>query len=206
VQTYEGNDLQEINKVAQRIASGWFVDLLYAWIWLRKVSISNVVRLTDLRCVKCGLPFPSGLSINLDDMDVRVPVDEASLQWTYTLRRPFMMRGHEVKALTIGQQRWSVLDAAKAGAGDSLAMKLAIVRSSVLGSPDAKDLNQIAVVDSDLAEMSKVDFESIASTLDATALGPQLVVDLQCPDARCMFEFQQALDWRYESFFVISGQ
>jgi hypothetical protein len=181
------------------ISQMWFGDVLYAWIWLRRQIIGPHLDM-QLQCTHCRSLV--AMQADLDTLDVRTVDKLADAYWKYTLQVPFEVRGKLVEQLEVGPARWHVMEAESKNADVDLgALKSSIIFSSIRSVVGQEE---IALVESEIENMDKVDVETLTSAIDATAVGPDMKIEAYC--SKCRTDFEQALQWSYDRFFGVSGR
>lgn len=191
------SDAEKVLVVSQ-MRSG---DILYLYVWLRAQCIGNEVGM-DLSCPHCGGFVP--YAADLDTLEVRCVEKADDADWTYQLRDPFPIRGKEVKALKISPIRWSTSEGvmrAASGKKQGGVSKMDLLHGCVGGLVDGPEL---ALVLTDLDEMTKYDIERLVALLDDSEVGPDLSVTDTCP--ACLREFTVAMEWAYADFFTPSSK
>ena len=81
------------------------------------------------------------------------------------------------------------------------AAKSATIQSAVHKVPELGH-GMIALAETELDELVKIDLEELAGLIDANGFGPNMSVDAKCPKGH---KFVSPIDWRYDSFFGISS-
>lgn len=197
---YDFETMSEAEKVlvVSQMRSG---DVLYLYVWLRAQCIGNEVGM-DLNCPHCSNSVP--YSADLNTLEVRCAEKADDADWTYQLRDPFSIRGKEVKALKVSPIRWSTSEGvmrAASGKKQGGVSKMDLLYGCIQGPVDGPEL---ALVLTDLDEMTKYDIERLVALLDESEVGPDLSVTDNCP--ACLREFTVAMEWAYADFFTPSFQ
>lgn len=185
-----------------RIGDMYFADVLYAYCYLRYCVLGASIDM-ELACMKCGHTMP--YQADLGTLEIRIPKDPDNMSFDFHLTDPFKVRGKECTGFTFGPGKWNAIESMQlAGQLDSGAAKSALVWGSIRGLLPATDFENVAVAEHELDEMGKRDFEYACALLDANVLGPDMSIDTQCP--KCNQNNLLSIDWRYETFFGVSGR
>lgn len=175
-------------------------DVFYAYVWLRMKTLGNELHL-NLTCPQCRNKFPFVADLNTIEVDVCDKLDDAL--WTYELKEPFDIRGKSVTSLLLGPARWTSLESMKSGVMNTGAAKAGVILGSIHGIANWKDKEgkpqKVALSESELDEMVKLDIEGITNRIDDYAIGPNMSVEGVCN--RCRYNYKLAIDWGYDSFF-----
>lgn len=187
------------NLTLASISQMWYGDVLYAWIWLRRSCLGAEVDM-DLTCPRCR----SSVSIqgDLDTLEIHVAESIEDTFWEYELASPFQVRGHNIEKLVIGPYKWSIVErAANTGELDTGDFKSAMIWASIR---QVVGLDDIALTETEIEDMDKVDVEALVAEIDKHNIGPDMSVVVDC--GKCKNEFRSSLNWSYDSFFGVSGR
>lgn len=169
-------------------------DVLYAWLLLKRVTTGPELKI-DGSCPHCRQPVH--VVGDLDTTTVKYVDSWDELVWTYTLLDPIKIRGEEVAELKFGPARWIVLEHTKASGIDTGGQKADLILGSI---ESVGQLGKIALLDTELDEMSKRDIEHIAAEMDARAIGADMRVEFTCE--KCFRVGRLQIDWSYDNFFA----
>lgn len=189
-------------EVQAAISRLWRADAMYMYVWLRTECIGHELDL-EITCTQCGFRIP--WQGDLRTLEVRTTDRLEPLEWTYTLVKPFELRGERVESLRLRPNRWLFFEETVRRAmaeGDSGVLSVDLIRDAIVGVNGQAEIR--ALVASDLDDITKRDLEALAAAIDKRELGPDLSISETCP--RCARQFQTSMDWGYASFFSISGR
>jgi hypothetical protein len=196
---------QELNEI--KVGQMWLPDVMYAYVWLRYKALGHELPLTlTSPYTKQKFDWVG----DLKTLHVKVPDTQKDVLWEYDLRDPFPIRGKMAKRLVLGPQRWNMVESINPGnATDAIAKAMAI-KGSIHLIPDVSP-DPIALTDNDLDDMSKLDIETLAHRIDLNGVGPIMVLEVDDPTVPVAAgnkprKFLTQVDWRYDSFFVISSR
>jgi len=177
-------------------------DVLYAYAWLRRESVGSEVKF-DPRCPGCGHDFV--FVADLDSMDVKSVSDLKSALWDYEFKTPIMIRGKEVKKLTLGPAKWNAVEAL--GNTGISELDVGATKSGIIfGSIHSVDgLGEIPLAEHELDDMVKYDIERLSVLIDEKAIGPDLSLEGVCPRQRCGRKFRMPIPWATDDFFAVSS-
>jgi hypothetical protein len=177
----------------------WMADVLYAYVWLRRQTLGPKIEL-QYSCPGCGRP--QMVYADLDTLDVRVVDKIEECYWTYELKYPIHARGQEIKHLKMGPTRWHAIEkAAASGAADTGSVKAFVIWAAIMG---VDELSGALLTEDELDEMDKVDIETLSSEFDARNVGPDMLVEIDCPS--CHQESKHSLNWAADDFFAVSSR
>lgn len=168
-------------------------DVLYTYLLLRREVIGPDLKV-DGNCPHCRTEVH--INADLDTTPVKYVESIEETFWTYTLQQPLKIRGEEISELKFGPARWSVLEHTKASGIDTGGQKADLILGSI---QEVGQLGEIALLDTELDEMTKRDVESIAAEMDARAIGPDMRVEFTCESCFRVGHIQ--IDWSYDNFF-----
>jgi hypothetical protein len=168
-------------------------DVLYTYLLLRRETIGPDLKV-DGNCPYCRQE--AHISADLDTTTVKYVDDIAETFWTYDLKDSLKIRGEEITELKFGPARWSVLEHTKASGVDTGGQKADLILGSI---EEVGQLGKIALIETELDEMSKRDVEGIAAEMDQRAIGPDMRVEFTCE--KCFRVGRLQIDWNYDSFF-----
>lgn len=171
-------------------------DVLYTWLLLKCVTTGYDLKV-DGNCPHCRQE--AHILADLKTTTIKYVDSFDELFWTYTLKDPVQVRGKEISELKLGPARWSVLEHTKASGIDTGGQKADLIYGSV---EEVGELGKIALLDTELDELSKRDIEAIAAEMDARAIGPDMRVDYTCE--KCFRAAKLQIDWNYDTFFGFS--
>lgn len=197
------HDLEKMKPEERRavISQMYMGDVFYAYVWLRMKTLGNELHL-NLSCPNCRNKFPFVADLNTIEVDVCDGLDDSL--WVYDLKEPFDIRGKQVTSLLLGPARWTSLENMRGVGGmNTGAAKAGVILGSIHGIANWKDdkgkPQKVALAESELDEMVKVDIESITNRIDEHAIGPNMSVEGVC--TRCRYNYKLAIDWGYDNFF-----
>ena len=201
-------DLDQIKDIPARrliISTMTMPDVFYAYIWLRIQAIGNEIKF-NFKCPKQKCHHEFEFVADLMSTEVKVPVDETDLYWEYKLKTPVQIRGLTVEGFRMGPQQWMTAENAVASDGP----KVSVIQGSIRGFSNEKTIDKTTnqpieqkLLDSELDEITKYDLEGMFSAISKHQFGPVMAVDVTCP--QCEHSWESSIDWRYESFFVVSS-
>ncbi len=168
-------------------------DVLYTWLLLRREAIGPDLEV-DGNCPHCRQEVH--VYADLDTTTVKYVDSMEETFWTYTLRDPLQIRGKEISELRFGPARWSVLEHTKASGIDTGGQKSDLILGSI---EEVDQLGKVALLETELDEMSKRDVEKIVAEMDARAIGPDMRVEFTC--RQCFRVAKIQIPWDYDTFF-----
>lgn len=185
---------KEFAKLRLQTAALFLMDVLYAYVYLRR-EVMGPELVFNAQCPSCRQP--AAVSADLDTTTVSYVDDIAETYWTYKLIDSIKVRGKEIAHLKMGPPRWSVLENTDASGIDFGGQKADLILGSVI---EAGELGQVALIETDLDDLTKRDVEGLAAELDDHLVGPDMRVEYTCE--KCFSQSRIPLDWSYESFFA----
>lgn len=196
-------DAMKPEQKAVAISTMYMADVFYAYAWLRKKTMGNKLRL-EISCPRagCGVSFPyTGL---LDTIEVVTVEDIDDILWTYKLEDPVKLRKKDVTHFQMAYPKWTVMEQAK-GSTNEAEVKAMTIQGSIVGLND--DNEPVALVMSEIDELSKIDFEQIQEGINDHFLGPKMGIEGACEKSVCTtykrggFKFTFPINWGYKDFF-----
>jgi hypothetical protein len=184
------------------IGQMYMADVFYAYCYLRWKSMGHGLPF-ELTSPNTGKKFQ--WEADLRTVEVGYVEKTEDLYWEYEVQVPFDVRGKEVTKLVMGPQRWNVVEmlGPDSNAGGA---KAQVIAASVYSIPECQQ-GPIALIDTDLDEMTKLDIELITEAIDDHGLGPKMVLEVvdQTVKGQNKPTFKTPIDWRYQSFFRSSS-
>jgi hypothetical protein len=196
------HDFPKLNEAERRLilSQMYMQDVLYLYFWLRYTAMGPALS------IKMECPFHEykfDWPGDLRTMIVRVPDTLDAARWEFKLESPFPLRGSESKKWSLGPVRWSAIEQSNIGRRVNQGkIKAIMIHASIL----RVDGREIAIAEHELDEMTKLDLERHIGQIDSHAVGPDLSLDVRCPDPKCDRRWTTSLDWSYDSFFSISSR
>ena len=176
-------------------------DMLYSYIWLRVHSLGPELPM-KLKCPTCKYEFD--YEVDLKTLEVKVLLEPKKLKKEINLKDGFQIHKELRKKLTIRPPLWSIMDDPQIARSDNPGERdAAMIKGSVVGAEGLENGKPIAILDTDLDEMSKFDIVTTVAAIEDTP-GPNMVLEADCP--KCKTKFFQMIEWFYDSFFTISSQ
>ncbi len=196
------HNLTSLNDAERRllVSQMWMQDVLYAYFCLRYWALGNIMKI-KMECPFHDFEFTWPGDLNT--MKVRTVEKIEDLYWSMELEDPFTLRSMECKTLSLGPVKWSAVEQAELGRRVNHGkLKAVMVQASI------REINgePIAVAENELDEMSKRDLERLVAEIDDHACGPDLSLDVRCPDKKCDRRFVTSLDWSYDTFFSTTSR
>lgn len=196
-------DFSAMSRKEQKLViSNMFVgDVFYLYCWSRVQSLGEQL-LMEITCPLCRNQF--GYEADLGTLLVSFAESIEETFWNYELLDPVTLRGKEVKNLSMGSARWHHVENAQIeGSFDLEGGKLAVVAGSIRG---IQGHEQHPLTNMEIDELSGRDIERIISLLDQHHKGPNMKVEVDCPNKVCKTRIARAIDWSYHSFFGASSR
>lgn len=195
------NDEMKPDERRVRIASMYMADVFYMYVWLRMNVIGEKLKM-NVVCPQQGCQHKFPFTGDLNTIEVYTASSAKELGSFYELRDPIEIRHKTVRTFRMGPARWGIVESFGADISNEALGKIATVRGSITGLDD--DPADVMLVDDELDELSKRDFEGLLAHVNTDFYGPKMVIEGVCP--RCETEFASMIDWRYDSFFSTSSQ
>lgn len=196
---------QEMNEI--KVGQMWLPDVMYAYVWLRYKALGHELPLTlTSPTTKQKFDWVG----DLNTLTIKVPNTPADAFWDYNVLAPFEIRGKRITRLKMGPQVWNNVESMNPGVANDATAKAIAIKASIHGVPElSKD--PIALVDSDLDNMTKKDIENIARLIDLNGIGPIMVLEVDDPTTNLspgnpQRKLMIQVDWRYDSFFASSSR
>jgi len=194
------SEMQDITTRLIHISQLFMCDAFYAYFWLRYKALGPHLAM-EINCPSCSNKFD--FTADLESLEVTTVKSLDDAMWDYKLRDPFEIRGKVVEGFKMGPARWNAIETGKgAGMLDTGAAKHGIIHGSIHSILGLSE--QIALMDTELDDMSKYDLEKLTSTLEDKAVGPDMAIEDKCP--KCKRTFRTTIDWSYDNFFGISSR
>jgi len=196
-------ETMEFDKRRLTISGTYMPDVLYAYVYLRKVAMGTNLPL-DPRCPRCGNDFV--FNADLDSLEVKVVDRLEDTYWNYDLQTPIIIRKKEIRKLSFGPLKWSTLERLGDKGISQLntgAAKLGMIHGSMRS---ISELERVPIVEEELDGMVKYDIEMLSHLIDKNSVGPDMSIKGRCPKQQCNHEFQIPINWETESFFGISSR
>jgi hypothetical protein len=196
------HDFPKLNEAERRLilSQMYMQDVLYMYFWLRYTAMGPGLT------VKMECPFDEykfDWPGDLKTLDIRVPDSIEAACWEFELESPFTIRGTESKKWNLGPVRWSAVEQSNIGRrANQGKLKAIMIHASIL----RVDGKEVAIAEHELDEMTKRDLERHIGQIDLHAVGPDLSLDVRCPNPKCDRRWTTSLDWSYDSFFSISSR
>lgn len=194
---YEFDEKMKTEERIVRIGQMFMGDVMYAYMALR-VGIMGPSIPLDVTCATCRKEFKYFADMNTTE--VTTVRDESDLLWKYDLEYPIKLRGKEIKSFTVTTPRWFAISSLNED--DENVIKITTIRASIIRLND--DPDDVMLTDLEMDEIDKWDLEGIASRMDDMIVGPDMVVEGNCP--KCGASFRWAIPWTYSSFFARSSR
>lgn len=179
-------------------------DVWYVYASIRRAALGDELKL-NLRCPRCRADI--SFTASLGTLAVRTAPTVDACMWSYELLNPIKVRGKQVDVLHLGPQRWYPVESAHADQNTAQAKELGI-RASLYRINDAPE--RVQLVDGELDQLSKRDFETLVAMIDERFIGPNMALDVgkDHPCLKCGFSEPRRIpiDWRYDSFFGVSSR
>ncbi len=192
-----GAQPNNLNQHVSQLGQMWAADALYAWIWLRGQVLGPELTL-ELTCPACV--DAKTVKADLGSLEVRIAHRLEATRWVYDLAEPLTIRGAKVERLQMGPPRWDTFVKMKSADQDTGGQKAEVIFASIQGVVGQEN---IALAPHEIDELGKLDIERITASIEANHFGPNMMVETKCPD--CQREIRAPIDWRYDSFFGVSG-
>lgn len=196
---------QEMNEI--KVGQMWLPDVMYAYVWLRYKALGHELPLTlTSPTTKQKFDWVG----DLNTLTIKVPNTPADAFWDYDVLVPFEIRGKRITRLKMGPQVWNNVESMNPGVANDATAKAIAIKASIHGVPElSKD--PVALVDSDLDNMTKKDIENIARLIDLNGIGPIMVLEVDDPTTNLspgnpQRKLMIQVDWRYDSFFASSSR
>ncbi len=178
------------------------VDVLYAYLFARVESLGPQIILPT-SCPNCRTRLEP--VVDLNQMDVKVLDSDNLVDLTYDveLQDGLIWRGELRKKVTIGQPTWLSMDSPElqGESGMNVATReTEVVRNAIV----AVDGIPTTLTTEDLEGMTIKDSTALLATISKNMPGPELLVNHSCP--ACSFEWQDSVEWGYDSFFRASSR
>lgn len=192
-------DLRDMSAPQRRLllSRAYAGDVYTAWFQLRREVLGDDFDM-EITCL-CRHAFP--YAVDLGTVEVKVVLDGDTLAQPFALRDGVEYRGTTSHVATIKPLRWDVYE----GLGPSTGMNMGAVKSrfaagAIVGL-SGLDVPGEVHLPADALDLSKRDLEGLAAAIDKMQPGPDLSVDVDCPQCgtRCL----RALPWTYDSFFSV---
>lgn len=196
------HDFTQMKEAERRLALSqmYMQDVLYAYLYLRYAAMGASLKI-DMECPyhEYSFVWPGDLSTLM----VRTIDKLEAACWNFELQEPTVIRNKPRKRFHCGPVRWHAIEEAQLGRRVNQGqMKAIMIHASILKVDD----EEIALAEHELDEMTKLDLERHIAEIDRYAVGPDLSLDVRCPDKKCDRRFRTSLDWSYDTFFAISSR
>jgi len=195
--TFDENTKAEVKNVhIGQMPAG---DVFYVYVWLRTKALGNILQLRP-KCGGCKNEFD--FKADLNTLEIHIAKTPEDVLWEYELKEPFPAHGKEVKKLKLGAPIWNSYEMMTHGGDINVGeTKMELIKGSIIGVNDGPN---ILVTDADLDEMGKLDLETLTDLLDLHFLGPNMMVEGDCP--KCRTGFKKSIPWTYDDFFGVSSR
>lgn len=181
-----------------RIGQMYMGDVYYAYVWLRLQALGPELD-SEMTCAACASKFT--FPADLETLEIATASSLEPFLWSYDLHVPLVIRDKEVRTLRMGPPLWQAIESmAGTGGMNTGEAKAGIIRGSIV---EINGLGNVALTESELDGMVKIDIERIANLLDEHHLGPDMAIEGKCPRGH---PFKQPIDWGYDSFFGSSSR
>jgi hypothetical protein len=173
-------------------------DVLYMYYWLRIEGMGEFMD-WDMQCSRCESSFVFESDFNT--MEVQVVEEGMDLVWDYETKRGFQLGDKLFKVLTMHSPYWAIYDSAEfKGEINNALATAAVIRSSIV----AADGEPVGIVDATLRKgMHKYDYEHLGKFMDKRMGGPQMTLELDCPD--CKRKINEIVPWMHPDFLSITS-
>lgn len=172
-------------------------DVMFAYMALRRDAMGEDIY-TDIECPRCNNKF--SFCGDLNTLPVRTAETLVDAQWKYDLKDPFPLRDMTVESLSFQPVRWSSIERSKPIDESKIESMI------VIGSIFEVNGQPMDLVDGDLDEIGKRDFEEILYLTGNNSIGPDMSIDCVCNSPMCGYEWKIAIDWTYDNFFAITSR
>ncbi len=171
-------------------------DIMYAYILLRIEALGEDLSV-EVQCPSCG--SDNKLGSDLNDLDITIPEDPYSLVRRYKLRNQVKTpKGELIDKLLLQPPRWLTMSTMKVGRNmDFFRIKSDLVTAATFGE-DGQPLSKTL-----LDQLTKRDFELLLKEVDDNTPGPDLQLEVECPE--CGHESATSLRWDFDHFFGASS-
>ncbi len=177
-------------------------DVYYAYIWLRTQALGTELDMA-VRCSTCKTQFDFTADLNTLKVQHAESFDDACFE--YELKVPFEIRGQLATQVRVTPAPWnSVVTLAGDSNMDQGKLKAGLLSSAIQGINGNED--KIMLMEDEIDDMAKRDFEALTSQYMQRAIGPVMMLEGNCPEERCGAAFAQMLNWRYDYFFGDSSR
>jgi len=171
-------------------------DVLQAYVLLRYETMGEEIDV-NLNCPRCG--WKTSFCGDLNTLPIRSADKIEDIEFEYKLREPFEIRGEMAETILFTQNRWfsmKNIDTANLEKMES---------TIVLGSIKSVNGKDMALVDGELNEIGKRDFETILKLVNDNSLGPDMSIDAVCDRLICNNQWKVPIDWTYDNFFSVTS-
>lgn len=193
---HDFTQLEEKERLAI-IYSMYYGDVMQAYVLLRYETMGEDINV-NLVCPRCN--GKTSFVGDLGTLPIRSADKTEDVEWEYKVRDQFEVRSENTESFLFSPIRWSSFKLLNPE-------KLEKMESSiVLGSIKAVNNKEVALVDGELDEMGKRDFETILNLINDNSLGPDMSIDAVCDKAICNNEWKVPIDWTYDNFFSVTSR
>jgi hypothetical protein len=196
-------DFANLSRREQKLAIStmYMGDVFYVYCYARLKSLGSAL-VIDLTCPACRNKFV--FEGDLNSLPVKTAETIESTSWEYDLLDPITLRGDLVTKLVMGPAQWLHVEGANVeGNLDMEGAKLSLIAGSVKGVPGR---TQFPFSEAEIDELSGRDIEQMLALIDEHFIGPELKLEVECPNKRCKSKIVQPLNWTYPDFFGASSR
>ena len=180
------------------ISQAWAADVYHAWLMLRRENIDDEYMMS-VRCGACESQFD--YSVPLDKIECLCATDETILRKPLMLKHGFEYRGEIRKLVTIQPARWATFEQLHTTQGNLGDVKLRLIENGIVGIEGVE--GDIVVPTVLLDSLTKRDVEALISALSDNQPGPDLSLEITCPNCRTLLH--ERVDWSYDPFFSVQS-
>lgn len=188
-------DFETLTPMERRLVVNqmWHPDAMYAYIWLRIEALGPEC-VFSLTCTTCEHQWK--WTADLNRTDVTSAESAADIVYPYKLRDGIETPEGLFHDVNIQPARWSAMSAVNVKGGINLAdVKLHMMASAIRRVEEGKH----PISREMLETLTKYDSEMLYRAIDEMTPGPDLTLEVECPE--CGHEFLHLMDWSWDFFF-----
>jgi len=175
----------------------YYPDVLYAFVYLRIMAIGPSFKVSIDHCRE-----PQEVIGDLESADVRVVDKPAQLLREVRLRDGLIVGGKTRKQVVVQPSTWGSLDLEAARSEVESIQMLAMLKTSIHSVEGVEGPPHL--IDEDVDEMSKYDWELLKATITDATPGIEFVLEGQ-PCVKCRQPLRAAIPWHDPGFFGVSS-
>jgi hypothetical protein len=176
-------------------------NILYMYLFLRYDQLGSSLKM-NFQCGRCGHKIPEYIA-DVGHIDVNCKQGDYSDTTSVKLLKPITLdKGDQlIEEVTMTLAKWDVMEHVDGlSSRDEGSIKEHTFRNSIVG---AKGVQGIFQPDDIIKKLKKIDIERLTKALTDHNGGPEIKADVECD--RCKFQFEQQIDWSFDSFFGIGS-